>query len=120
MKFDMGSQTLGNLTRQTQGASDDLGTLIQQLIAAHITPHLDDDSWHEVVGLLIGSLPPAAAEQVLLGMAPKEEELIAPKREGLGDPRGCYEPAARIAACLSMKQTNATTCNPAKVLAYRS
>jgi len=32
VKFDMGAQTLGNLTRQTQGASDDLGTLIQQLI----------------------------------------------------------------------------------------
>ena len=34
MKFDMGSQTLSGLTRQTQGASDDLGTLIQQLIVA--------------------------------------------------------------------------------------
>jgi uncharacterized protein YukE len=33
MKFDMGAQTLGTLTQQTQGASDDLGTLIQQLIA---------------------------------------------------------------------------------------
>ena len=35
-------------------------------------------------------------------------------------PRGCYEPAASEAACLSMKQTKATTCRPAKVLAYRS
>lgn len=34
MKFDMGAQTLGTLVNQTQGASDDLGTLIQQLIAA--------------------------------------------------------------------------------------
>lgn len=34
MKFDMGSQTLGTLVNQTQGASDDLGTLIQQLIVA--------------------------------------------------------------------------------------
>lgn len=34
MKFDMGSQTLSGLTRQTQGASDDLGALIQQLIVA--------------------------------------------------------------------------------------
>jgi uncharacterized protein YukE len=34
MKFDMGAQTLSSLTQQTQGASDDLGTLIQQLIAA--------------------------------------------------------------------------------------
>jgi uncharacterized protein YukE len=34
MKFDMGAQTLTALTQQTQGASDDLGTLIQQLITA--------------------------------------------------------------------------------------
>ena len=34
MKFDMGSQTLGALTQQTQVSSDDLGTLIKQLIAA--------------------------------------------------------------------------------------
>lgn len=34
MKFDMGSQTLGHLVRRTQGASDDLGLLIRQLIAA--------------------------------------------------------------------------------------
>ena len=34
MKFDMGTTTLSSLTQQTQGASEDLGTLIQQLIAA--------------------------------------------------------------------------------------
>lgn len=34
MKFDMGAQTLSALTKQTQGSSDDLGALIQQLIAA--------------------------------------------------------------------------------------
>ena len=34
MKFDMGAQTLSTLTQQTQGSSDDLGALIQQLIAA--------------------------------------------------------------------------------------
>jgi uncharacterized protein YukE len=34
MKFDMGSSTLSTLTQQTQGSSDDLGSLIQQLIAA--------------------------------------------------------------------------------------
>lgn len=34
MKFDMGAQTLGTLVRETQGASTDLGTLIQQLITA--------------------------------------------------------------------------------------
>jgi uncharacterized protein YukE len=34
MKFDMGSQTLSALGRQTRGASDDLGSMIRQLIAA--------------------------------------------------------------------------------------
>ena len=34
MKFDMGSSTLSTLTSQSQGASGDLGQLIQQLIAA--------------------------------------------------------------------------------------
>ncbi|MER6424494.1 hypothetical protein [Streptomyces sp. NPDC001137] len=34
MKFDMGSTTLATLTKSTIGSSDDLGTLIQQLIAA--------------------------------------------------------------------------------------
>ena len=34
MRFDVGSQTLSTLTRQTQGASGDLGALIKQLIAA--------------------------------------------------------------------------------------
>ena len=35
--------------------------------------------------------------------------------------KACYEPAASIAACFSMKQTNATTCRPAKVrAAWRS
>jgi uncharacterized protein YukE len=34
MKFDMGAQTLSTLTQQTQASSEDLGTLIRQLIAA--------------------------------------------------------------------------------------
>lgn len=34
MKFDMGSTTLSNLVKQTQGSSEDLGHLIRQLIAA--------------------------------------------------------------------------------------
>jgi hypothetical protein len=34
VKFDMGSSTLSTLTRQTQGADDDLGALIRQLIVA--------------------------------------------------------------------------------------
>jgi uncharacterized protein YukE len=34
MKFDMGSETLAGLAKQTHGASEDLGSLIQQLIAA--------------------------------------------------------------------------------------
>ena len=34
MNFDMGMTTLSALTKQSQGASDDLGSMIQQLIAA--------------------------------------------------------------------------------------
>jgi len=34
MKFDMGAQTLANLGKQTQGASDDLGSLIKRLVDA--------------------------------------------------------------------------------------
>ncbi len=34
MKFDMGASTLSTLGKQTQGSSDELGTLIRQLIAA--------------------------------------------------------------------------------------
>ncbi|MCE6996892.1 hypothetical protein LZG04_19085 [Saccharothrix sp. S26] len=34
MKFDMGAQTLGNLTRQTRGATEDLGGLVRQLLVA--------------------------------------------------------------------------------------
>ncbi|EFL00810.1 MULTISPECIES: hypothetical protein [Streptomyces] len=34
MKFDMGSTTLASLVKSTGGSSDDLGALIQQLIAA--------------------------------------------------------------------------------------
>jgi len=34
VKFDMGASTLGNLSQQTSGASDDLGGLVRQLVAA--------------------------------------------------------------------------------------
>jgi uncharacterized protein YukE len=34
VKFDMGASALSSLTKQTQGSSDDLGSLIRQLIAA--------------------------------------------------------------------------------------
>jgi len=34
MKFDMGATTLGDLAKNTAGASDDLGVLIRQLVAA--------------------------------------------------------------------------------------
>ncbi|WP_327356397.1 hypothetical protein [Streptomyces sp. NBC_01304] len=34
MKFDMGSTTLAQLGKSTVGSSDDLGALIQQLVAA--------------------------------------------------------------------------------------
>lgn len=34
MKFDMGWETLSILTKESQGSSEDLGSLIQQLISA--------------------------------------------------------------------------------------
>ncbi|MGW0731725.1 hypothetical protein [Streptomyces sp. NPDC002851] len=34
MKFDMGTSTLSDLGKRTTGSTDDLGALIQQLIAA--------------------------------------------------------------------------------------
>ncbi|WP_406428850.1 hypothetical protein [Streptomyces sp. NBC_01589] len=34
MKFDMGAQVLSNLTSKSRGSSDDLGTLIRQLVQA--------------------------------------------------------------------------------------
>ncbi len=37
MKFDMGQSTLASLTKQTSSSSDDLGSLIRQLVDA-VTP----------------------------------------------------------------------------------
>jgi hypothetical protein len=34
MKFDMGAQTLSTLVKESRGSSDDLGTLIRQLVQA--------------------------------------------------------------------------------------
>lgn len=34
MKFDMGSETLSVLTKQTSGSSDDMGALVKQLVVA--------------------------------------------------------------------------------------
>ncbi|MEU3552537.1 hypothetical protein, partial [Streptomyces longwoodensis] len=34
MKFDMGAQTLSTLMRDSRGSSDDLGSLIRQLVQA--------------------------------------------------------------------------------------
>ncbi|WP_018565719.1 hypothetical protein [Streptomyces sp. PsTaAH-124] len=34
MKFDMGAQTLSTLSRDSRGSSDDLGSLIRQLVQA--------------------------------------------------------------------------------------
>ena len=34
MKFDMGAQTLSTLIKESRGSSDDLGTLIRQLVQA--------------------------------------------------------------------------------------
>lgn len=37
MQFDMGAQTLGNLTKQSDGSQQDLGTLVKKLIT-DVTP----------------------------------------------------------------------------------
>jgi hypothetical protein len=50
---------------------------INALIRNHVTARLGDDSWHEVLRLLVGSLPPPAAEQLLLGILPAEGEITA-------------------------------------------
>ncbi|SFT31958.1 hypothetical protein SAMN04487982_1301, partial [Streptomyces sp. ok210] len=34
MKFDMGAQVLSSLTSKSRGSSDDLGSLIRQLVQA--------------------------------------------------------------------------------------
>jgi uncharacterized protein YukE len=34
MKFDMGAETLGQLTKQTSSSSDDLGSVVKELFAA--------------------------------------------------------------------------------------
>ena len=52
-----------------------------------------------------------------IGQAPIQ---IAIPKLKITKPRGFYEPAASIAACLSMKHTKAMTRRPARVLAYRS
>ncbi|HYD69439.1 HEAT repeat domain-containing protein [Azospirillum sp.] len=47
-----------------------------EMIAGYVTPRLDDDTWHEVLRLLAGSLPPPVAEQVLLAIAPDVAEVL--------------------------------------------
>ncbi len=53
---------------------------IDALIADHVLPRLEDDSWREVLFLLAASLPAAAAERMLLAIAPNDDQL--PSRAG--------------------------------------
>jgi hypothetical protein len=46
------------------------------LNANHVAPRLNDDSWHEVLRLLLGLLPPTAGEQMLLSILPNEAEVV--------------------------------------------
>jgi len=50
---------------------------IDTLIRSHVVPRLDDDIWYEALRLLVGSLPPPAAEQILLAILPTETETTA-------------------------------------------
>jgi hypothetical protein len=50
---------------------------IDTLIRNHVVSRLDDDTWHEVLRLLIGSMPPPAAEQMLLALLPSKPETTA-------------------------------------------
>jgi hypothetical protein len=45
---------------------------VDQVISLYVLPRLDDDTWHEIVRLLIGTLPPLAAERILLSILPTE------------------------------------------------
>jgi hypothetical protein len=65
------------------------------LIETFVKPHVDNDSWHEVVRLLIGLLPAPAAEQVLLSILPELSDLIAPH-----DPNAEERPSGRENAAL--------------------
>jgi hypothetical protein len=45
---------------------------IHSLIDGYVVSRLDDDTWHETLRLLLGLLPPIAAEQALLAILPSE------------------------------------------------
>ena len=40
------------------------------LIARHVSGRLDDDTWHEVLRLLVGLLPLPAAERMITAIVP--------------------------------------------------
>ena len=55
-----------------------------ELITRYVSGRLQDDSWHEVLRLLVGLLPLAAAERVIAAIVPGEGELpLAMQRLGL-------------------------------------
>jgi methionine-rich copper-binding protein CopC len=63
-----------------------------------------------VVPISVRLLDARGAQLSGTGLEPRGDTLVL-------RPRGCYEPAASCAAFLSMRQTNATTCRSASVLA---
>src|SRR6185312_3071843 len=46
-----------------------------EVIVRHVAGRLDDDAWHEVLRLLVGLLPLAAAERVIAAILPSVAEL---------------------------------------------
>jgi hypothetical protein len=52
---------------------------IDELVNVHVISRLNDDSWQEVLRLLAGSLPPLAAEQMLVAIVSNEPEATSDK-----------------------------------------
>jgi hypothetical protein len=71
----------------------------------------------------VGADEQDSSADTVLGQLHNRPRRIQPNlgpRKATPETRACYEPAASIAACLSMKQTNTTMCRPANVRAWRS
>ena len=49
---------------------------VAALIAGFVTPRLADDTWHEVLRLLAGSVPETAAEQIVLAIVPDDAAVV--------------------------------------------
>jgi hypothetical protein len=48
----------------------------ETLITRYVVPHVSDDSWHEVLRLLVGALPPVVAEQVICAIVPTNADVV--------------------------------------------